>query len=105
MSTVSVVMMTVPDEPVAVSIVGTVVEERLAACGNLLPKIRSIYRWQGEICDDTEVLVMLKTAQSRFTELKKRLIELHPYECPEVIQIEVQDGSTDYLSWVVNQTT
>ena len=105
MSTVSVVMMTVPDEPVAVSIVGTVVEERLAACGNLLPKIRSIYRWQGEICDDTEVLVMLKTAESRFTELKKRLIELHPYECPEVIQIEVQDGSTDYLSWVVNQTT
>lgn len=105
MSTVSVVMMTVPDEPVAVSIVGTVVEERLAACGNLLPKIRSIYRWQGEICDDTEVLVMLKTAESRFTKLKKRLIELHPYECPEVIQIEVQDGSTDYLSWVVNQTT
>ena len=105
MSTVSVVLMTVPDEPVAVSIVGTVVEERLAACGNLLPKIRSIYRWQGEICDDTEVLVMLKTAESRFTELKKRLIELHPYECPEVIQIEVQDGSTDYLSWVVNQTT
>ena len=104
MSTVSVVMMTVPDEPVAASIVGTVVEEKLAACGNLLPKIRSIYRWQGEICDDSEVLVLLKTAASRFTELKKRLIELHPYDCPEVIQIEVQDGSTDYLSWVVNET-
>ena len=104
MSKVCVVMMTAPDEAIAASITGTVVEEKLAACGNLIPKIRSIYRWEGEICDDGEVLVLFKTAESRFESLKERLLELHPYECPEVIRIDVNGGSTDYLSWVINQT-
>ena len=104
MSTVSLVMMTAPDEAVAVAITRTVVEEKLAACGNLIPKIRSIYRWQGEVCDDSEVLVLFKTAESCFEALKNRLIELHPYDCPEVVQIDVQGGSSEYLSWVINQT-
>ena len=104
MSKVSVVMMTAPDEAVAVAITRTVVEEKLAACGNLIPKIRSIYRWEGEVCDDAEVLVLFKTAESCFEALKVRLIELHPYDCPEVVQIDVEGGSSDYLEWVLNQT-
>ena len=104
MSKVSVVMMTAPDEAVAATITSTVVEEKLAACGNLIPKIRSIYRWQDQLCDDSEVLVLFKTSESCFEALKKRLIDLHPYDCPEVLQIEVRGGSSDYLSWVMNQT-
>ena len=104
MSEISVVLMTAPDETLAVSIARAVVAERLAACGNLIPKIRSIYRWEGEVCDDSEVLVLFKAASSGFDALKNRLLELHPYECPEIIKIDVQDGSKDYIDWVLKQT-
>ena len=104
MSKVSVVLMTAPDETVAAAIAGKVVEERLAACGNLIPSIRSIYRWQDEVCDDAEVMVLFKTADTVFEALKLRLIELHPYACPEILQIDVTGGSADYLSWVIAQT-
>ena len=104
MSKVSVVLMTAPDETVAAAIVARVVEERLAACGNLIPSIRSIYRWQDEVCDDAEVMVLFKTSDAVFEALKLRLIELHPYECPEILQIDVTGGSADYLSWVIAQT-
>ncbi len=104
MSKVSVVLMTAPDETVAATIAGTVVEEKLAACGNLIPRIRSIYRWQGELCDDSEVMVVFKTTDAVFEALKHRLVELHPYECPEIIEIDVKGGNADYLSWVIAQT-
>ncbi len=104
MSKVSVVLMTAPNETVAASIARTLVEEKLAACGNLIPKVRSIYRWQDEVCDDPEVLVLFKTTDDRFESMKNRLIDLHPYECPEVLQIDVRGGSADYLAWVIGQT-
>ena len=104
MSEISMVMMTAPDEALAVSIARVVVEEGLAACGNLIPKIRSIYRWEGEVCDDSEVLVLFKTTGSGFDALRSRVLELHPYECPEIIQIDVRDGNKDYIDWVLKQT-
>ena len=103
MSKICLVMMTAPDEACAASIAKTVVGEELAACGNLLPRIRSIYRWKGEVCDEPEVLVLFKTTESAFDALKNRLVDLHPYDCPEVIALDVSAGHRDYLDWVFQE--
>ena len=101
----TVVLVTSPSAEFAASLARTLVEERLAACANLVPQIRSIYRWQGEICDDAETLLILKTTTARYPELEARIQELHPYDVPEVIQLPIQAGSAAYLGWLVEQTT
>ena len=73
------------------------------ACGNLIPGVRSIYRWEGEVCDETEVLVLFKTSVDGFEAAKSRIVQLHPYACPEVLGVDVDDGHADYLSWVTDQ--
>jgi len=103
MSKVCVVLMTAPDEQCAATIAKAVVSEGLVACGNIIPRIRSIYRWKGDVCDDPEVLVLFKTTEAAFDSLKNRLVELHPYDCPEVIALDVANGHADYLGWVVDQ--
>lgn len=95
------VFVTAPDETTAVRLVRQIVEEGLAACGNLVPSVRSIYRWEGEIHDEQESLVIFKTTPARFDDLKQRIVDLHPYDCPEVLGIDVADGHPDYLAWVV----
>jgi periplasmic divalent cation tolerance protein len=104
MSNIRMVFMTVPDEETGARLVRDVVEAGLAACGNLLPGVRSIYRWRDEICDESEVLVLLKTTEDCYASLQERLVELHPYDCPEVIAVPLIDGHPDYLSWVREQT-
>lgn len=94
------VYMTAPSAEVAADIARAVVGERLAACGNLLPGVRSIYRWKGEICDDPEVLVLFKTTRATVERLRARIVELHPYECPEVIATDIVHGHVPYLGWV-----
>jgi len=103
MSNVRVVFVTLPDDEAAVALTRALLEENLVACGNIVPGLRSIYRWEGEICDDPEVLVLFKTTQACFSALKSRIVELHPYDCPEVIGVDVSDGHADYLSWVREQ--
>ncbi len=76
------------------------VEEGLAACSNLIPGIRSIYRWKGEVCDDEEVMIMIKSKATLFERLKKRIKELHSYEVPEIIAFPITLGSPDYLRWI-----
>ena len=78
----------------------TLVGERLAACVNRLPGISSTYRWQGAVTTDIETLLLIKTTASRFEALKARLLQLHPYELPELIAIPVERGHTAYLDWV-----
>ena len=95
-----VVLVTFPDVETARRIVTTLVEERLAACGNLVPGIESIYRWQGAVETATEVLALLKTENSRFEALESRLKELHPYEVPECLALSVAEGSLPYLRWL-----
>lgn len=95
-----VVFMTAPSEDEAAAIGRTVVEDGLAACCNIVPGLRSIYRWQGKLCDEQEVLCILKTRASLFQTLKDRIVELHSYEVPEVIAIDIKDGHTDYLKWI-----
>lgn len=76
------------------------VEERHAACANLVPAVESIYRWQGAVETATETIAILKTTEEGFARLEARLRELHTYEVPEVIALPVQGGSEAYLRWV-----
>jgi periplasmic divalent cation tolerance protein len=80
------------------------VEEKLVACANIISPIRSIYRWQGKICDDKEALIILKTKKKLFKQIEKRVKALHSYEVPEVISMPIIEGSNKYLSWLKNET-
>jgi periplasmic divalent cation tolerance protein len=95
---------TCPDAETAARIARALVEERLAACVNRLPGVTSTYRWQGEIHEDAEVLLVIKTTPERFDALRDRLAELHPYEVPELVALEIADGLLAYLAWLVRET-
>jgi periplasmic divalent cation tolerance protein len=82
----------------------TLVEEKLVACSNIISPIRSIYSWQGKICDDKEALMVLKTKRTLFTQIVKRVEKLHSYDVPEIIAIPIIDGSVKYLSWINEET-
>lgn len=99
-----VALTTAPDATVAAQIARTLVDERLAACANLVPQVRSIYRWQGRLEDDTEVLMVIKTRADRVAALADRLRALHPYEVPELIVLPVVGGLAPYLSWMRAET-
>ncbi len=103
--TVLLAFCTCPNEVVAEAIADTLVGEKLAACVNLLPGIRSIYAWQGEIQRDAEVMLLIKTSTARFVALTHRLPELHPYDLPEIIAIPVSHGLPPYLEWVLACTS
>lgn len=95
-----IVLCTCPDEASAEGIATALVEARLAACVNLLPQVRSIYRWEGRLEHSNEWLLLIKTGAKRYTALEQLIRELHPYELPEVIAVPVHTGLTDYLRWV-----
>ena len=97
---VRVAFITAPDLETATGIARALVEERLAACVNLLPGIRSVYRWEGAIEEDAEVLLVVKTRADRAGALADRVVELHPYDVPEVVMLPVVGGSSAYLDWV-----
>ncbi len=97
---VRLVLSTFPNADKAAEVARTLVEEALCACVNLVPAVRSIYRWQGEVSDDSEVLALIKTTSERFPPLADRLRSLHPYEVPEIIALDVVDGAASYLAWV-----
>ena len=99
---VSVVLMTAPSAEKAAEIARTLVEERLIACANIVPGVRSIYAWEGKLCDEAEVLVVMKSTGAVFERLERRIRALHPYEVPEVLQLEVTAGSKPYRDWVTN---
>jgi periplasmic divalent cation tolerance protein len=100
MTTAVVVLVTAPSSDVAAAMARTLVEEGLCACGNVVPGIRSIYRWEGKIHDDAEAMLVLKTERRLVPELKLRLGELHPYQVPELLVLPVEDGLPAYLAWV-----
>jgi periplasmic divalent cation tolerance protein len=98
-----VVLVTAPDPETAAQLGRTLVEERLAACANLLPQLRSIYRWQNEVQDEAETLLLIKTTTAVQVRLTQRVLQLHPYETPEIIALPIVAGSDDYLRWLVAQ--
>lgn len=99
-----VVLCTCPDGAVARRLAGGLVEAGLAACVNVLPAIRSIYRWEGEVQDDEEVLMIVKTRGAAYPELEAWLLEHHPYEVPEVLALPIRQGSPAYLEWLNAET-
>jgi len=99
-----VVLVTTPTAERAAEIARALVEERLAACGNVVPGLRSIYRWEGEVHDDAEALLVLKTTRARFEALRERVLALHPYDVPEVVALPVEAGSAPYLAWIAAET-
>ena len=99
-----IVLITAASEDEAAKIGRTLVDEKLAACANIIPGIRSIYTWKGETCDDTECLMVVKTVAANFDALERRVRELHSYEVPEVIAIPIIKGSAPYLDWVEENT-
>lgn len=93
-----------PDPATAERIADALVGERLAACVNIVPGLRSIYRWQGEVRHDAETLLLIKTTRTRYPALQARLLALHPYELPELVAVELADGLPAYLRWVADTT-
>ena len=99
-----VVFVTCGSEDEALKIARALVEEKLAACANMISPLRSIYRWEGKICDEKEWLLLIKTRQSRFEDLAKRVKALHSYSVPEIIALPITEGSPAYLNWISENT-
>lgn len=94
------VYVTCKNQDEAESIASSVVDERLAACANILPGMKSIYRWNGAVESASEVVLILKTDAKNAAELSGRICELHSYECPCVVVLPVESGNPDYLDWI-----
>jgi periplasmic divalent cation tolerance protein len=101
---VLLVLVTVPDADTGARMGKTLVEERLAACINLLPALRSIYRWEGKLEDDTEALCLIKTRRPAYDRLRQRIESLHPYAVPEIIAVALDAGNAPYLRWIWEAT-
>lgn len=100
MTTVVVVLATFPANEDAQQLARTLVEERLAACVNILPPMQSVYRWEGRVEHAAEHQLVMKTTSAKVEQLEARLRALHPYDVPEFLVLPVSGGSAAYLEWV-----
>src|SRR3954469_18287083 len=98
------VLTTLPNPDAAAQVARTLVGEKLAACANILPAVRSIYRWQGQVQDEAETLVLIKTQRQHFQRRKNGVPERHPFEVPEVIALPLEAGRQPYLDWIARET-
>jgi len=89
----------------ALQMAKTLSKEKLIACANIVDQVTSVYEWKGQICEENEVIIIMKTQKSHFEALKKRIEEAHPYDCPCIIAIPIEDGNQDYLFWLKQATT
>jgi periplasmic divalent cation tolerance protein len=97
-----IALCTVPDETIAGQIADALVSEKLAACVNIIPSIMSVYRWKDVIEHGEELLLLIKTSEAVWPLLETRILELHPYELPEIIAVPIQTGQADYTQWIKN---
>ncbi len=97
---VVVVLVTGPDPASLETLADTIVGEGLAACVNLIPRVRSVYRWEGEVHHDDEALAVVKTTRPAIGALRDRVVDLHPYDLPEFLVLPVEAGSDAYLGWI-----
>lgn len=86
----------------AETIANNLVQDRLAACINIIPQIQSVYFWNGKIQNDEEFLLLIKTKKNLFNSVKEKIEKLHPYEIPEIISIDIADGNKNYFDWIKN---
>ncbi len=99
-----VVLVTCGSEEEALKIAKALVEEHLGACVNLVSPVRSIYRWEGEVRDEKEWLLIIKTQKQRLEELERKVKALHSYSVPEIISLPITEGSSAYLNWIKENT-
>ncbi|MCK6375960.1 MAG: divalent-cation tolerance protein CutA [Zoogloea sp.] len=99
------VLTNLPDADSAKQVARQLVEQRLAACVNILPACTSVYRWNDAVESATEVPVLIKTTLARYPDLQAALTEVHPYELPEIIAVPLHEGLPAYLAWVGAETT
>jgi periplasmic divalent cation tolerance protein len=104
MSDPILVLVTCGSEEEALKIAKALVEEHLGACVNLVSPIRSVYRWEGEVWDEKEWLLIIKTQKQRFEELERKVKALHSYSVPEIISLPITEGSSAYLNWIKENT-
>jgi periplasmic divalent cation tolerance protein len=100
-----IVMTTVASADEAVGLIRELLERRLIACGTLIPASRSLYRWEGRVADEQEVVVLLKTRSARIDALEMAFAQLHPYKLPELLALPVVGGLARYLEWINDETT
>jgi periplasmic divalent cation tolerance protein len=100
MSQELIVFVTTANHEEALQLAENLVSERLCACVNILPTIESIYRWEGKVTKDQEVLLIIKSTDERYEELQKRILELHSYTTPEIIAVKIERGANAYLEWL-----
>lgn len=98
------VLSNVPDAELAKSLARTLVEQRLAACVNIMPAVQSVYQWQGAIEHAQELTLMIKTTQARYAELEAAIVAVHPYDVPEIIALPIEAGLPAYLHWISAET-
>lgn len=95
-----VVLVTAPSAEEGRTIARSLVAEHLAACVNVVPGVRSVFFWEGQLQEEVEALLVVKTRRERYEALQRRILELHPYSVPEVLALPVETGSPTYLAWV-----
>lgn len=100
-----VALVTVPDIEIARQITKIILEARLAACVNILPKVESHYWWKGKIQKDSEVMLVIKTKTAKIQHLEEAVIAAHPYDTPEFITLPIVEGSPPYMKWLAESTT
>ncbi len=98
------VLTTWPDEESAIQQAQHWLNKNLVACVNILPKMKSVYRWEGELQLGSEHQMLLKTSSNRVAELEREIVANHPYECPEILQLPVSGGYQPYLEWITGNT-
>ncbi len=99
-----IVFCTVPSTEIADIIASKLVKNKLAACCNILPGMKSVYRWKGKIESSNEVLLLIKSTENNFKRLESEVRILHPYEVPEIISVTVQNGLPEYVEWIKQNT-
>ncbi|RJF99721.1 divalent-cation tolerance protein CutA [Noviherbaspirillum saxi] len=98
------VLTNVPDHATAQAVARNVLEQKLAACVNILPGVRSVYRWQGDIEEAEEITVLIKSTTARYPELQDAIKTIHPYDVPEIIAMSISAGLPAYLNWIATET-
>lgn len=104
MTSIRIVFSTIDSEENAGKMARHLVEERLAACVNIISNVSSVYKWKDALEQEKECLLIIKTSENRLEELITRIVEIHPYEVPEVVAFPVEKGYPPYLEWVISET-
>ena len=99
-----VIYCTVPDKKAAKEITKVLLKHKLAACVSMIENVKSTFSWDGEICEEKEILLMIKTRRANYGKIKLFIEEVHPYNVPEVIALPIVDCSEDYLKWLIKET-